>query len=112
MCYVGTFQQAAWRHSLELDLNFKFIIIRTKGGLLVLLEAGVVSVPIILRESQETIARVAAAPQSLNRGMMRVWIDNLIPNTSLNVSQKIDCMSGKHFCTNTNNIGNARNQVV
>ena len=93
-------------------LNFKFVITRTMGGLLVLLQAEDVSGPIILRESQETITRVAAAPQSLHRRIMRVGIDNLILNTSLNVSQKIDCMSGKHFCTHTNNIGNARNQVV
>jgi hypothetical protein len=112
MCYVGTFQQAACRHSLETDLNFKFVITRTMGGLLVLLQVEVVSGPIILRESQETITRVAAAPNCMKMKIIRAGIDNLILNTSLNFSQKIDCMSGKHFCTHTNNIGNARNQVV
>ena len=80
MCYVEWFQQAAWRHSLEPDLNLKFVVMSTKGGLLVLLEKGVVSGPIILRESQETIARVAAAPHCLNMRIMRVWMDILIPN--------------------------------
>ena len=80
MCYVGTFQQAACRHSLETDLNFKFVITRTMGGLLVLLEAVVVSVPIILRESQETITRVAAAPNCMKMKIIRIGTDIWIPN--------------------------------